>query len=91
MKAWYKKIKTRRGTKIVRVAVMRKRTTILWHMLRWNKPYQFRYDAVLPPKKTRAKRKANKGFQGISNSNHRRKKEKTPLKNKGKTPVKAKA
>jgi len=45
----------------------------------------------VPPKKTRAKRKANKGFQGISNSNHRRKKEKTPLKNKGKTPVKAKA
>jgi transposase len=91
MKAWHKKIKTRRGAKIARVAVMRKLATILWHILRWDKPYQFRYEAVSTQKKAKAKSRANKGFQGISNSNPQKRKEKTPLKNKGKTPVKTKA
>jgi len=90
MKARHKKIKIRRGAKIARVAVMRRLATIIWHMLRWNKPYQFRYEAVSPPKKTKAKSKANKGFQGISNSNLQGGKEKTPLKIRGKTPVKTK-
>jgi transposase len=52
MRAWHRKIK-KNGAKTARVAVMRKLATIIWHMLRWNKPYQFRYD---PPQKTRAKK-----------------------------------
>lgn len=76
MKVWHKKTKTRRGAKIARVAVMRKLTTIIWHMLRWDKPYQFRYEAVQPQKKRKAKSKANKGFQGISNSNPQGRKKK---------------
>jgi transposase len=39
MKAWYAKIKKRRGAKIARVAVMRRLATILWHMLKNNEPY----------------------------------------------------
>ena len=41
MKAWHKKIKTRRGAKTARVAVMRRLATIVWHILRWDKTYQF--------------------------------------------------
>jgi Transposase and inactivated derivatives len=92
MKAWHKKIKTRRGTKIARVAVMRKLATIIWHMLRWDKPYQFRYEAILPHKKAKAKGKAKKGFlRHLDNSNPQATKEKTPLKNRGKTAVRSKA
>ena len=39
MRAWYGKIKKRRGSKIARVAVMRRLATILWHMLKHNQPY----------------------------------------------------
>ncbi len=39
MKNWYKKIKKRRGSKVARVAVMRRLTTMLWHMLKHNQPY----------------------------------------------------
>jgi transposase len=39
MKAWYAKIKKRRGAKIARVAVMRRLATILWHMLKNHEPY----------------------------------------------------
>jgi transposase len=39
MKAWYGRIKHRRGSKIARVAVMRRLATILWHMLKNNEPY----------------------------------------------------
>ena len=91
MKVWHKKIKTRRGAKIARVAVMRKLTTILWHILRWDKPYQFRYEAMLPQKKRKVKSSSKKGFLRHGNNNHCKKKEKTPLKNKGKTPVRSKA
>lgn len=41
MKAWYAKIKRRRGSKIARVAVMRRLATILWHMIKHNEPYFF--------------------------------------------------
>jgi len=34
MRAWYKQIKRRRGSKIARVAVMRRLTVIMWHMLK---------------------------------------------------------
>lgn len=39
MKAWYGRIKRRRGSKIARVAVMRRLATILWHMVKYNEPY----------------------------------------------------
>ena len=52
MKKWHKNIKARRGAKTARVAVMRKLATIIWHILRWDKTYQFRYD---PPMRTRKK------------------------------------
>lgn len=39
MKAWYQRIKKRRGSKIARVAVMRRLATIIWHMVTHNKPY----------------------------------------------------
>ena len=41
MKAWYKRIKHRRGSKIARVAVMRRLATMLWHMLKYEEPYTF--------------------------------------------------
>ena len=39
MKAWYGRIKRRRGAKIARVAVMRRLATIIWHMVKNNEPY----------------------------------------------------
>jgi transposase len=38
-KAWYGRIKKRRGSKIARVAVMRRLATIIWHMVKHNEPY----------------------------------------------------
>jgi len=40
MKQWYQRIRRRRGSKIARVAVMRRLTTILWHMVKHGQPYQ---------------------------------------------------
>jgi transposase len=40
LRTWYVGIKRRRGAKIARVAVMRRLTTILWHMLTHREPYQ---------------------------------------------------
>jgi transposase len=40
IRAWYQRIKKRRGSKIARVAVMRKLITIFWHMLTHEQPYQ---------------------------------------------------
>ena len=80
MKEWHKKIKKRRGAKTARVAVMRRLATIIWHMLRWGKPYQFRYD---PPPTTPKKsnlRSPKEVLGGIRNRNHPRKKEGTPSK-----------
>jgi transposase len=39
MRAWYQRIKRRRGSKIARVAVMRRLCTIFWHMLTDQQPY----------------------------------------------------
>lgn len=39
IRKWYQGIKRRRGTKIARVAVMRRLTVIFWHMLTHQKPY----------------------------------------------------
>ena len=51
MRAWYRKIKLRRGSKIARVAVMRRLTTIFWHML----TYKERYTIGGPPPRLREK------------------------------------
>jgi len=40
MRLWYKRIKQRRGSKIARVAVMRRLASIIWHMLKHREPYQ---------------------------------------------------
>jgi transposase len=40
MRSWYARIKHRRGSKIARVAVMRRLTTIIWHMLKHQEPYR---------------------------------------------------
>ena len=34
LREWFKRIKRKRGSKIARVAVMRKLATIIWHMLK---------------------------------------------------------
>lgn len=39
MRNWYRRIKRRRGSKIARVAVMRRLATIFWHMLSNHEPY----------------------------------------------------
>jgi len=39
MRAWYLRIKKRRGSKIARVAVMRRLATVIWHMVKHNEPY----------------------------------------------------
>lgn len=39
LREWYKRIKRRRGSKIARVAVMRRLATALWHMLKKKQPY----------------------------------------------------
>jgi transposase len=40
MRSWYRAIKARRGTKIARVAVMRRIATAIWHMLTFHEPYR---------------------------------------------------
>ena len=39
MKAWFKKLKRKRGSKVALVAVMRRLATIIWHMLKKRKTY----------------------------------------------------
>lgn len=40
MKQWYLRIKKRRGSRIARVAVMRRLATIIWHMVKRQQPYK---------------------------------------------------
>jgi transposase len=47
MRDWYRRIKLRRGSKIARVAVMRRLTTVFWHMLTYQEPYTI---GGLPPR-----------------------------------------
>jgi len=49
LRKWYKGIKTRRGSKIGRVAVMRRMTTIIWRML--SKGEAYRYEGVTEPRR----------------------------------------
>ena len=41
MRLWFRQIKRRRGSKIARVAVMRRLSTILWHMVSKQEPYMY--------------------------------------------------
>jgi transposase len=41
MRRWYKRIRQRRGSKIGRVAVMRRMVTIIWHMLKRRQKYHY--------------------------------------------------
>jgi transposase len=41
MRKWYKRIKKRRGSKIARVAVMRRMATIIWHMIKKKRKYEY--------------------------------------------------
>ena len=41
MRNWYKRIKKRRGSKIARVAAMRRMATIIWHMVKKNRRYEY--------------------------------------------------
>jgi transposase len=50
MKAWYSRIKKRRGSKIARVAVMRRLATILWHMLKHETAYVVGGPPPWPPR-----------------------------------------
>lgn len=54
MRAWYQRIKKRRGSKIARVAVMRRLAVIFWHMLKKRQPYLL--SAALPKPKQRRRR-----------------------------------
>ena len=40
MRDWYRRVKNRRGSKIARVAVMRRLTVVIWNMLKHREPYQ---------------------------------------------------
>ena len=46
MRRWHRRIKTRRGAKIARVAVMRRLATILWHMLKRKQRYQYHFEPI---------------------------------------------
>ena len=41
MRTWFKRIEKRRGSKIARVAVMRRLVTIIWHMLKKKQKYRY--------------------------------------------------
>ncbi len=40
LREWYRKVKRRRGSKVARVAAMRRLTTIIWHMLKTGEAYR---------------------------------------------------
>lgn len=58
MREWYRRIKKRRGSKIARVAVMRRLTVIFWHMLMHNQSYDLAAQAR--PKPTPRKQPASR-------------------------------
>ena len=52
MRAWYTKIKRRRGSRIARVAVMRRVVVIMWHML--SKRQEWQPGTAAKPKRPRS-------------------------------------
>jgi transposase len=62
MRVWYQRLKRRRGSKIARVAVMRRLTVVIWHMLKRQQTYQAAVAPPAGPKPTpRGKTKASLG------------------------------
>jgi transposase len=53
MREWYQRIKKRRGSKIARVAVMRRLAVIFWHLLQKREPYLL----IAVPKKPKSRRR----------------------------------
>jgi transposase len=68
MRQWYQRIKKRRGTKIARVAVMRRLTVIFWHLLRHQQPYHLAAAAKPKPSPRSAKPAAKSDTQTPSKS-----------------------
>ena len=60
MRAWFQRIKRRRGSKIARVAVMRRTATIMWRMLSTGQPWR--------PGKSNAETQSATGEPGQANS-----------------------
>jgi len=60
VKKWYMRIKKRRGSKIARVAVMRRMATVLWHMVKYDQPYMFG-----GPPQVKASRAAYEEFRDV--------------------------
>jgi transposase len=56
MRTWYKRIKQRRGSKIARVAVMRRTAVIIWHMLSKQEAYRYGGAPEASPRKLRLAR-----------------------------------
>ena len=64
MKDWHKNIKKRKGSKTARVAVMRRLATIVWHILKRQTTYQFRYDPITMVRaKSKSIKKSRSGFR----------------------------
>lgn len=64
MRDWHKAIKKRRGSKIARVAVMRKLSTIIWDILKRRTTFQFRFDPVTNNTQVvTSKKKSTSGFR----------------------------
>ena len=55
LRAWYRDVRARRGSKIARVAVMRRIATIIWHLVRHDEPYRAK-TASPPPHDRRPRR-----------------------------------
>jgi transposase len=67
MRAWYQRIKKRRGSKIARVAVMRRLAVIFWHMLKKRQPYLLCAVTVeKPPSRRRRKIAADVGAGSVA-------------------------
>lgn len=48
LRAWYKEVRRRRGSKIARVAVMRRLATVVWHMVKKGEAYRCGVPAATP-------------------------------------------
>jgi len=54
LRAWYQRVKQRRGSKIARVAVMRRLATTIWHLIQHGEPYHVGGSPQRRPARSRA-------------------------------------
>jgi transposase len=59
LRDWYRGVKARRGSKIARVAVMRRMVTIIWHMVRRDEAYRPQSPPAPKPKRRRHRNRAS--------------------------------